>query len=61
MDRRTSVMADERRGGRSESRGRGRNKGMKVLTDALGLGDGRVDVEEEGEDQHNWREFRKGE
>lgn len=52
------------RGGRSESRGRGRNMGMKVLTDALGIGEGRVDEEEEGigggEDIHNWKEFKKG-
>lgn len=49
-----------KRGGRSPSRSRGRNKGMKVLTDALGLGDGRPEGEEEGEDVHNWKEFRKG-
>lgn len=42
---------------RSPSRGRGRNKGMKVLTGALGLGDG----EDDKEDVHNWKEFKKGE
>ena len=43
---------------RSPSRGRGRHKGMKVLTDALGLGE---HPPEGGEDVHNWKEFRKGE
>ncbi len=47
-------MRDER----EESRGRGRNKGMKVLTGALGFG---ATHEEEDDDVHNWKEFRKGE
>ena len=60
-----------KKGKRSESRGRGRNKGMKILTDALGLGDHgeeQQDQRDEGEgyrdehgDVHNWKEFRKGE
>ena len=41
---------------RSPSRGRGRRKRMKVLTDALGLGDHAP----EEDDVHNWKEFRKG-
>ncbi|ORY34869.1 or S-antigen, C-terminal domain-domain-containing protein [Naematelia encephala] len=40
---------------RSESRGRGRHKGMKVLTGKLGL-----DHTDAEEDVHNWKEFRKG-
>ncbi|OCF37134.1 cyclin binding protein [Kwoniella heveanensis CBS 569] len=43
---------------RSRSRARGRHKGMKVLTDKLGLGE---HEEHQGEDVHNWKEFRKGE
>ncbi|WVF68589.1 hypothetical protein IAT40_003358 [Kwoniella sp. CBS 6097] len=42
---------------RSRSRARGRHKGMKVLTDKLGLGE---HEEHHGEDVHNWKEFRKG-
>jgi hypothetical protein len=53
---RTSSPARVRDGDRSESRGRGRNKGMKVLTGALGLDH----HEDEEEDVHNWKEFRKG-
>ncbi|ORX37870.1 hypothetical protein BD324DRAFT_656128 [Kockovaella imperatae] len=41
---------------RSPSRARGRHKGMKVLTDALGIGEHPADEE----DIHNWKEFRKG-
>ncbi|KAK8849580.1 hypothetical protein IAR55_004915 [Kwoniella newhampshirensis] len=41
---------------RSRSRARGRHMGMKVLTDKLGLGE----HEDQGEDLHNWKEFRKG-
>ncbi|WVQ75076.1 hypothetical protein IAR50_004685 [Cryptococcus sp. DSM 104548] len=41
---------------RSRSRARGRHMGMKVLTDKLGLGE----TEEQGDDVHNWKEFRKG-
>lgn len=43
---------------RSGSRSRGRAKGLKVLTDAMGLDD---DEREEGAAHHNWKEFRKGE
>ncbi|WVQ96129.1 hypothetical protein IAU59_003231 [Kwoniella sp. CBS 9459] len=42
---------------RSRSRARGRHKGMKVLTDKLGLGE---HEEHHGDDVHNWKEFRKG-
>lgn len=53
-------IRQESRNGRSPSRARGRNKGMKVLTDALGLSvDGKHD-EEAQEDVHNWKEFKKG-
>ncbi|ODN78575.1 hypothetical protein L202_04183 [Cryptococcus amylolentus CBS 6039] len=41
---------------RSRSRARGRHMGMKVLTDKLGLGE----TEDQGDDVHNWKEFRKG-
>ncbi|WVQ79308.1 hypothetical protein IAT38_001405 [Cryptococcus sp. DSM 104549] len=41
---------------RSRSRARGRHMGMKVLTDKLGLGE----HEEQADDVHNWKEFRKG-
>nr|ODN95576.1 cyclin binding protein [Cryptococcus depauperatus CBS 7855] len=41
---------------RSRSRARGRHTGLKVLTDKLGLGE----HQEQGEDVHNWKEFRKG-
>ncbi|WWD20206.1 hypothetical protein CI109_104682 [Kwoniella shandongensis] len=41
---------------RSRSRARGRHMGMKILTDKLGLGE----HEDQGEDVHNWKEFRKG-
>jgi hypothetical protein len=40
----------------SPNRGRGRNKGMKVLTGAFGI----APDHEPGEDVHNWKEFRKG-
>ncbi|KAK4687113.1 arrestin-related trafficking adapter 3/6, partial [Tremellales sp. Uapishka_1] len=46
---RGSPVRDER----SESRGRGRNSGMKALTGALG-------AHADDEDVHNWKEFRKG-
>ncbi|WVR08168.1 hypothetical protein IAU60_005214 [Kwoniella sp. DSM 27419] len=42
---------------RSRSRARGRHKGMKVLTDKLGIGE---HEESQGDDVHNWKEFRKG-
>lgn len=53
--------ADSPAGDRSASRGRGRNKGMKALTGALGIGPGGTLEDEMGEDMHNWKEFRKGE
>ena len=42
---------------KDDTRGRGRKKGMKLLTGALGFG---ADHEEEGVDAHDWKEFRKG-
>ena len=42
----------------NENRGRGRNKGMKVLTGAFGLS---MNHYEDREDADNWKEFRKGE
>lgn len=44
---------------RSESRNRGRNKGMKALTGAFHIGDD-GDAEEDEEPVHHWKEFRKG-
>ena len=41
----------------SESQGRGRKKGMKLLTGTLRLS---ADNEQNEDDVHNWKEFRKG-
>ena len=54
---RTASPAGRRDTDRSPSRSRGRNKGMKVLTEALGVGDHQ---EDDGEAVHNWKEFKKG-
>ena len=54
-DRTVSPSRKIRDGDHSPNRNRGRHKGMKVLTGKLGL-----DHEVEGEDVHNWKEFRKG-
>ena len=56
---RTASPVGRRDGERSPSRNRGRHKGMKVLTGALGVGDSHAD--EDGEHLHNWKEFKKGE
>ena len=55
---RTASPARRRDTDRSPSRNRGRNKGMKVLTGALGVGDSHQ--EDDGESVHNWKEFKKG-
>lgn len=52
---RTASPARQRDGERSPSRNRGRHKGMKVLTGALGA------EHEDEEHLHNWKEFKKGE